>query len=757
MIPLSKHIDLGLDRTRMKDPCDAARQTKTAQEILDRFFTGVNSKRWELQLLADEVGMGKTFVALAVAYSVLEAMDATDCKYNLDNCYQKILIVTPPNGALFNKWNREVGEFVRRCTHEDANNTAHERFQPIRADRLDDLVAALRRRGGRGARIVVTTMSVFGDRKLKHYDVKRRFLLGVLFRYWGHRFDTKNRERLLKGAPNHWPNNPHNLTKLSEWEASQLPFDEKEALRAIERIGRSSNDQKLLENVLTLCRDISEPYCRDRHELFRRVESDLTTLYRALTLEMLNRSFPLVIVDEAHNWKNGPSQGANGYTHFVKLIASRTRRLLLLTATPFQLRPLEMLEILRLSEEMEYAGDPATQARRKARMINHCEQVIRPALLNAERASRLFSKQWSNLPLTTDSIATVWRSPEIRNARNKLHDLVAGYGQKYQDRVQQISDDAVAELDPNVRAFFRDALVLLAFNDVLSRVLSKLVIRHRRQTDHRLVLVGEEYVHPERAESRPDRHILHPALGVDVRGDGELPHYLLMRCVTAMKQGKGRSSLGSALTGCYSTLLESAEGKKIQQQFRNLPESKIYFDTLFGMVRRKDDPGHPKIKEVVDATVNSWRDGEKTLIFCFRINTAKRLQDIINARIRSELSLRRRKCLGGEKALRALRGRMTRRDGDLITLGMDRVLMSLTVTSRECLPPQEIKLRKADIHDIARSGLRHGQDLLDEKVDRVFVHRAIERAVAHRLRPNAPDEIKHILTDIAQDVRRQDL
>src|SRR5262249_13092125 len=184
------------------------RQTATAREILTRLFNKTDSQRWELQLLADEVGMGKTFVALAVAYSVLEAMDGNEAIYNLEGCYQKILIVTPPNGALFNKWNREVGEFVHRCVPEDVAPEARERFQPIRADRLDELVAAIRRRGGRGGRVVVTTMNVFGDRKLRHYDLKRRFLLGVVFRHCGQRFNNLTHEHLLKEAPDHLPTPP---------------------------------------------------------------------------------------------------------------------------------------------------------------------------------------------------------------------------------------------------------------------------------------------------------------------------------------------------------------------------------------------------------------------------------------------------------------------------------------------------------------------------------------------------------------------
>ena len=166
-------------------------------------------------------------------------------------------------------------------------------------------------------------MNVFGDRKLRHYDLKRRFLLGVVFRHWGQRFNNEARERLLKGAPDHWPTSPYHLTELTDWEASQLPFSEGEALMALERLDRPSRDQALMDKFIAACRDISEPYRRDRQDLFNQVEQYLTRVYRALSEEMLNRSFPLVIVDEAHNWKNGPTKGANGYANFATLIAAK--------------------------------------------------------------------------------------------------------------------------------------------------------------------------------------------------------------------------------------------------------------------------------------------------------------------------------------------------------------------------------------------------------------------------------------------------
>ena len=167
------------------------------------------------------------------------------------------------------------------------------------------------------------------------------------------------------------------------------------------------------------------------------------------------------------------------------------------------------------------------------------------------------------------------------------------------------------------------------------------------------------------------------------------------------------------------------------------------------MVREKDDPRHPKMVEVVNSTVEAWRNGEKTLIFCFRTNTAKRLRDIIDTRIRTELTRRRKRCLGGEESLKALRGRMTRREGDLMVLGLDRVLWSFQIGAGAQLPAEAFRLQSEDIREIAHAALRHNQDLLDEKPDRVFVQRAVEHALARRLQNIAPPEFKQVLNHMA--------
>jgi hypothetical protein len=70
-------------------------------------------------LLADEVGLGKTFVALSVAYSAL-AMLRNGMPAHLgsefNNAYRAVVVVTPQgNHALAQKWADEVGAIVKRC------------------------------------------------------------------------------------------------------------------------------------------------------------------------------------------------------------------------------------------------------------------------------------------------------------------------------------------------------------------------------------------------------------------------------------------------------------------------------------------------------------------------------------------------------------------------------------------------------------------------------------------------------------------
>ncbi len=745
MIARSKDFDLGRDRTRIKDPKDAARQQRTVEVLLERFFNPRATQRFEIQILADEVGMGKTFVALGLAYSILAHLKQARTEADLDGCYQRVLVLTPNNHALYRKWIREVAEFKRRCVlpEHQSNDLL---FSALQVDRLDDLAVALRK-PGRQSQVIVARMGLFGGDKLLDYDLKRRFTLGVLFRFWGVSFNYEYRQRLLKGAPPEWPNNPDHLTALTEDEDQRLPFTEDQFLATLKSL--RAEDRQEVDSLFEDCRDIAQPFYRNRNEAFPRIERKLINTYRLATLRSIQRDFPLLVVDEAHNWKNGPLAGANGFFDFSNYIAPHVRRALLLTATPFQLRPDEMLEILKVSDFMQPCPTQAESYTRVERLKKFREDTIRLVLANSESHSRTFSRAWVKIPrrVTSETLIAAWNSSDLAAAREKIRSLadLEGVITSHDADLAKIVSAAVAGADPDIRQFLREALYLHAHNADLSCEMGKVVVRHRRQTDHRLFRVGMEFgQYPKTLLSRPDSHILHAAPGLDIQGEAELPQYLLMRCVSEMKGGKGRSSLGSDLTGCYSTLHESAEGRRVQQSLKESDAGRLYLDLLFDMVNRRHDPKHPKLSVVVNEVLQHWKAGEKVLLFCFRINTAERLREIISDRIRVELEAGKKKCLGGEGQLKTLRARLTGRDRDLIVLGLDRMLWSLAWAWGAQFPlrPEQFIIEDQELWDLARLSLLFGIDVAGERVDRVFLNRATEHLLAARflkLNLQAPD------------------
>ena len=91
----NKDIDLFI-KERISEE-DALRQQRAAKEIL---------RRLEHQpgiILADEVGMGKTFVSLAVAVSVVLG----------DKKGRQVVIMVPP--SLKDKWPRDFEVFKQKC------------------------------------------------------------------------------------------------------------------------------------------------------------------------------------------------------------------------------------------------------------------------------------------------------------------------------------------------------------------------------------------------------------------------------------------------------------------------------------------------------------------------------------------------------------------------------------------------------------------------------------------------------------------
>ena len=100
---------------------DAKRQERTAREILKRL------RRQPGLILADEVGMGKTFVALAVAVSVAIS----------NRRRRPVVIMVPP--SLKEKWPADFELFREKCLPPDIA----EQVKPGRAERAVEFLKLL--------------------------------------------------------------------------------------------------------------------------------------------------------------------------------------------------------------------------------------------------------------------------------------------------------------------------------------------------------------------------------------------------------------------------------------------------------------------------------------------------------------------------------------------------------------------------------------------------------------------------------------
>jgi hypothetical protein len=799
MIPvLDNAVDLGLDRERMSDE-DAGRQHATVNRILASFF-GPPETRTEIQLLADEVGLGKTFVALATAYAVLDAMRSKrseELPPELKKCFRAVVVVTPKgNAPLMEKWHREVEAFRTRCS---SNKDATLWFQSRICRNPEDFVEALcrahdlRRNPAKAPCVIVCQGDIF-TRRIRDAGERLRFLTACLFRWWGNKLNREERYHMVRRAAEvrgfwTWGGLAQrvgkgeyevNLWNFGEQEAylassqsvksawapglqtlyEQTPFTYSEVVKALDEYALTADGAYFFYDGSERAREGSPeprgllPYCKwvaDRRGnaevYFKGFKDRLLALYRQLIpglLRNMKLDLPLVIADEAHHWRHAQRQDCRAFRQYLAPLA---RRLLLLTATPFQLHRDELLEVLATGDGME----PAIGADRVASLQSRRNQLA-AAMSESEEAGQSFSREWGALAeqiarLSPNSSTTEPLLPAEEDARTQLieklwSELRAASGRKREAALQQV---------PGVlRPFFARAIHLQDTNRRLNHVMAPLIIRHRRQTEHRRYWVGREYPpDPNSQTTRPDRSQLHLAPGQPMPTRGELAQYLLMRVVAEISRGKHRTTLGMDLTGCYTTLWKSRDGIKAAETALLAGQPGLLTIlkriTGYGQEDNLRDAEHPKVGTVVAEALKRWDLGEKSLIFCFRVPTAETLHRLLSKGVDLRLRSARKalfesrgteigKDFDSDKAMQQFRRSLTAREGSGVPLFLDRVLLGWLTTIGYDLP----ELTKGDILALADICARaiHKERMLFrdfDRPDRVFLNRAIEHVLARRL------------------------
>lgn len=694
---LSPSIDLGKslrqvfgDSPESNDQIeqDRARQVATANALLQRFFSRRQESRRELTILADEVGLGKTYVALAVAVSILDAIRQGDIPEGLPSNKPVVLVLTPTNDALFNKWIREAEAFKNDCARKEQDLDWLEIRTPIpgesKSGNMVDLAAQMRDASRQRPMLLISKQSVFGA-TLNDRDWWRRRALAIVFEACKVPPDSRKWwcKRVLGSSARSQVGELLDLRK-----SYGLWSDGEEVSKNLYRaFQRGINDSRIRSRIERAIGDWSAPHLLDAIDDLTRhaLAGDLPTL-------------PLVVIDEIHNLKNEHVQARR---HLLAMLGGRVCRLLGLSATPFQLRQDELLSILKLRDMLDLPAD------RRASLDNAVE-ALSGAMRSSREAGDVFRRRWLALrPQDKGTISDSWR--------------IVAATEKADGRA------AVREVRPPRCAYALEAALYLNQRNLDLRThLRPFVIRHHHARGYREHFIGR------RAEKRHLEGSPHFAWtpGLEVRGDDELAQYLMMRAVALAKDEKGLPPLGAELTGSYRHLVETSAVWKRLSDAKNplLHDYQVVLDAMIGRRTDEHDPdrAHRKVEATARRALEFFKRGQKTLIFCVFTKTAEAIRDRVQAAIDDYLAEIRHRVFGDGTTFENFRRRFFNRREPLFSLIQDQPLLGRTEGGR-CGVPDRLKLEVGSLQRVAGILVRRGESAASERPDRRLILAATEQ------------------------------
>ncbi len=609
---LSGKVDLRNERIRDED---ADRQHRTAAEILRRLADqpGV--------VLADEVGMGKTYVALAVAASVL---DATRRKH-------PVVVMVP--SAVAEKWPAEWAVFAERCLPPGHELRAS---PPVR--RGSEFLKLLDNEAASRAHLIFLThgaltsnlndafirLALLRRAMLRRSDLANRrravarFAASLLN---DNRFDEDTAAALLEAPVAHW------LGVWDRWRPGN-PLDDDPVPFALERAVKKVDLEPLRAALVAVPIQRNASF-HSRVRTARRLLNQALNETWTQSLGALDVHLPLLILDEAHHVKNRNTRTARLFANeeaerdadaLQGPLGNMFDRMLFLTATPFQLGHHELLHVLD-----RFHGVRWPSARARVRFDDDLGK-LRGALDRAQGTALRFERGWARIDPLDAPVA----------ARLESFDA----GDEHPDSLR-----TALTIGAEARADIAAA----------EELLRPWVIRH---------------VKPHKAERRryrPGRSILDDSdrngdFGLPITGSATLPFLLAARAqaVAALGGPTGeRSTRAYFAYGLASSFEAYADTRRNRlaslddvddgaSPVEISKELRWYLDHIAAALPDDTAEGwaaHPKMSATVDRVVQLWCNGEKSLVFCFYVETGRALRSHISRALRHEILLRAAKGL----------------------------------------------------------------------------------------------------------------
>lgn len=617
---------------------DATRQIKSVREILNRY------KSTPGQILADEVGMGKTFVALAVGASISL------------NDERPVVIMVPT--AVLEKWQRDFSVFRENCL----SNKIRSKLTSGVAKNGVEFLKYLDDPPERRKKIIFLAHGAL-SRSLSDGWVK----LAIIQRAMKFRKNAENEYRsvarfagkllMMQGYSDKYPNiwelllNNH----TSKWKTLLYKNLNKEDFELV------GNDDPVPAHIVDALEDVSLKALLDRlweeiQNIPKRESSQLESrlkIFRKSINTLMPKiwkicflkskiQLPLLILDEAHHLKNDGTRLASMFSSQEALndadtiskggqLASVFERMLFLTATPFQLGHHELCNILNRFNGISWDSKIAPVGGKD--LYSDKLTKLRHALDESQNKAKILEREWGKLGI--EDLITNNKKYFLNTVDDWWDDIQENSNNKANSRIIHIVEESRA--------------TLVVANDLLK----EFVLRHTR-TKH----LSAQYSNVPRRRKLSGRAIAEhddshndvESEGVSIEGDMALPFLLAARLVAITPNKRPVSAEG--LASSYETFLETRknlldDNYGIEKNNANLDEPEIldshsawYIDNIKKSIKPEDrvlSELHPKISPVVERVVKLWEKGEKVLIFCHYIKTGRALRAHISHLLRKKL------------------------------------------------------------------------------------------------------------------------
>lgn len=569
-IDLANSLQLLFKDSKRQDPriqMDSQRQHETAREILRRFGSNDPGARQEMVLLADEVGLGKTYVALAVAVSMLDAIRKGEGPADLPAQQPVVMVLTPDSEALYNKWRREAATFKQECATGDGLRwlqIASPR-ESAQSGNAIDLTNAIRQAKKSKPLLLIAKLRSFGA-ALTDADSWRKAGLAWFFQHWNVEMDErKSWCRLIYDT---WSKG--NVGELLDLRKAGGLW---EPLTAYLSNPRNAYDRALGDDKL--CQVITK--ARNNKDVGLLIDQ-LDWLAR-VALFWNWPQIPLVVIDEVHNLKN---QYAVLRRNLERGLKGNVHRLLGLSATPFQLGHFELLNVLGLRHVLRVSPDRSVALSDRA-------NALETALSGARSVGEEFQQNWAALRLDDRQLL-----------QDHWQGMVAEPREQWAAYAKTVHPLRLARV-------LESASRLEEKNRKVEKELRPLVIRHRHTRNYRAHFVGER-AKPGYTPGSP--HFAW-APGMSVPWRAELAQYLLMRAVSLADDEKKLPPLGAEMTGSYRHLVQTSVVWKRLRKSAN-PWLNRYQEVLDGILATDTaDRRHPKIHLTAARVLKAFKQGQK--------------------------------------------------------------------------------------------------------------------------------------------------